>query len=274
VSESSVPVERDFHANGLVIHAAVWERAGSRQPPLVMLHGIWDTWRTFEPVAPRMAAGRTTIALDLRGHGGSEKPAHGYDFADYAADVLGVIEQLAGAPVDLLGFSLGALVSIHVASHHPERVRRLVLEDPPFSPDADRRGRAMWFEHLLELKRQPFEQVVEGLAELYPTRDRGTNEVSARALIGTADGPFRAFLDGERADLEVPSLLQRLPRPLFILRADPAMGGACSDAGRDGILAVRPDARLVEFPETGHLIHGEQPDRFIESVEGFLSGAD
>ena len=45
------------------------------------------------------------------------------------------------------------------------------------------------------MKQQPFEDVVEGLAELNPTRDRATNELSARALINTADGPFKATLD-------------------------------------------------------------------------------
>src|SRR3712207_3443413 len=64
-------------ATQLHIHVATW--AGPRDAlPLVMLHGIWDTWKTFERAALRLAAERTVHALDLRGHGESDKPEEGY----------------------------------------------------------------------------------------------------------------------------------------------------------------------------------------------------
>ena len=130
-----MPVERDFDASGLRIHGAVWEGEGAGATPLVLLHGIWDTWRTFERVAERLAAGRAVYALDLRGHGGSDKPERGYRHANYAADVLAVLGQLPHERVDLLGFSLGALVAICLAAEHPGRVGRLILEDPPLGED-------------------------------------------------------------------------------------------------------------------------------------------
>src|ERR687894_2638024 len=75
------PVERDWDADGVRIHGAVWERPGTGAPPLVLLHGIWDTWRTFAGVAPRLARGRAVYALDLRGHGDSDKPEQSYHHA-------------------------------------------------------------------------------------------------------------------------------------------------------------------------------------------------
>lgn len=270
MSQAETPVERDYQANGLRIHAAVWERPGDA-PPLVMLHGIWDTWRTFAAVAPRLADGRSVYALDLRGHGASDKPGQGYRHADYAADVEDVLAHLPAARVDLLGFSLGSLVAIHLAADQPERVARLVLEDPPLG-GRDERGRRLWFENLLAIKRLPFEEVVAELAAMNPTRDRATNEVSARALIGTADGPFRAFLDGENADDDPAAALRRIAAPTLVLRADPAQGGALPDDGRDLLAAALPAARLVEFPGAGHLIHAECPDDFVAAVAPFLAG--
>ena len=274
VAELAAPVERDWDAAGVRIHGAVWEGPGG-VPPLVLLHGIWDTWRTFAGVAPRLARGRSVYALDLRGHGDSDKPERGYRHADYAADVLAVLEQLPHGRVDLLGFSLGALVAIHLATERPARLAHLVLEDPPLDTAADPRGRAAWFEALLELKRLPLEEVVDELAAMNPSRDRATNEASARALINTADGPFRAFLDrddGENAGTDLPVLLARIAAPTLVLRADPALGGALSEAGRDQLLTGLPAARLVEFPGAGHLIHAERPDEFVAAVEGFLTG--
>src|SRR5205814_3624337 len=104
---------------------------------------------------------------------------------------------------------------------------------------------------------------------------RATNEASARALINTADGPFRAFLDGENAGVDFRGLLGRIAAPTLVLRADPAVGGALDDAGRDLLAAALPPARLrlVDFPGTGHLTHAAQPDRFVAAAEAVLAAA-
>src|SRR6476620_10495184 len=78
-------------ATPIAIHAVAWEGPGGRLP-VVMLHGIWDTWRIFERLAAHLSAEQTIYALDLRGHGDSDKPAEGYAITDYAADVRDVID--------------------------------------------------------------------------------------------------------------------------------------------------------------------------------------
>lgn len=264
------PTEQDFAASGITIHAATWQ-GPEDATPLVLLHGIWDTWRTFLPVAPALAEDRTVIALDLRGHGASGKPERDYRIADYAADVLDVLRQLPYPRVHLLGFSLGSMIALSLAAASDVPLERLVLEDLPYSPEQPAGARAPWFEYLLDLKRQPFERVVAGLAELNPTRDHATNEESARALIGTADGPFRAFLDGEREALDFPALAAGVRVPTLLLQADPAYGAALSDEGRNAVLARLANADFAAFPGAGHLIHGEQPALFTERVRAFLS---
>src|SRR5262245_36827401 len=116
MSEQVVYAERDYQVNGLRIHALVWENHRSEAPPLVILHGIGDSSRLFVPVAARLAERRSVYALDLRGHGESDKPPTGYCFTDYADDVRGIIEQFPRpeSRVDLLGHSLGALIAIHL----------------------------------------------------------------------------------------------------------------------------------------------------------------
>jgi len=253
----------------LRIHVATWSGPPDAAP-LLLLHGIWDTWRIFARVGAALAAERTVHAVDLRGHGDSDKPETDYGHEDYAADVRGVLDALGVTRVDLLGFSLGALVAARLAADTPERVARLLLEDPPHSPDADPRGRAAWLRTLLDLKEQPFEEVVEGMGDMYPMRDRAVNERSARALLGTADGPFRALLDADPTANDLPARLAAAARPTLILRADPDFGGALTARGRDELLAALPAAQLVEFPDTGHLIHAEREADFLVPVEGFL----
>ncbi len=269
---ASVPVHRSYttrHSSvPVAIHTVAWAGPAGR-PPVIMLHGIWDTWRIFERLAAHLFAEQTIYALDLRGHGDSDKPADGYAIGDYAADVRDVLDQLGHERVIFLGFSLGALVATQLVADQPERVARLILEDPPHSHGADRRGRAAWLTTLLEIKQLPLDAVVEELSDLYPTRDRATNELSARALINTADGPFRAMRDNG-ITLDIPAILARFAQPTLILRADPQYGGALNERGRDELLAVRPDAQVVEFPDTGHLIHVEREEAFTAAVETFL----
>jgi pimeloyl-ACP methyl ester carboxylesterase len=253
----------------LRIHVVTWS-GPPEATPLIMLHGIWDTWRIFARVAAALAAERPVHALDLRGHGDSDKPETGYAVEDYAADVRGILDALGIARADLLGFSLGTLVATRLAADTPEQVARLILEDPPHSPDVDPRGRAAWLNTLLELKQQPFEEVVESMRDMYPTRDRATNERSARALLGTADGPFRALAASDPRASDLPAQLAAAARPTLILRADPDFGGALTARGRDELLAALPMAQLIEFPETGHLIHGEREAEFLAAVERFL----
>jgi len=255
-------------ASGMRIHVATWAGPAGALP-LVMLHGIWDTWKTFERAAIRLASERTVHALDLRGHGESSKPDEGYAPGDYAVDVCGVLAHLGYDQLALLGFSLGSMVASNLIATEPGPVARLILEDPPYNPGADLRGRAAWMRTLLELKRLPFEEVVEGLSELNPTRDRATNELSARALMNTADGPFRASLDRAEA-VDIPGFLRGWSRPALILQADPALGAALSDEGREALRAAVPQAQVVSFPGSGHLIHAEKEDAFVEAVAAFL----
>ncbi len=255
--------------NPVKIHLVSWVGPTER-PPLILLHGIWDTWRVFAPVLPALVQEQTVYALDFRGHGESDKPATGYTIADYAADVRGVLQQLGQRQVNILGFSLGSLVATQLVAEIPEQLARVILEDPPYNPGADRRGQVAWLNALLELKQLPLAEVVEGLSDLYPTRDQETNERSAQALLNTADGPFLALREDQ--DIDLPAILGQVRQPLLILRADPQAGGALGEPGRDMLLAARPDAQLVEFPGCGHLIHAEQPAQFLDVVQPFLRG--
>lgn len=276
VEDGSIPPSQQLIETGqgdalLRIHIVTWPGPGDAVP-LVLLHGIWDTWQTFAQVGAQLAPERTVHALDLRGHGESDKPEAGYSHADYAADLRDVLDNLGLARVELLGFSLGSLIATQFAADSPGRVARLILEDPPHSPEADPRGRIAWFQTLLELRQQPFDEVVESMSDMYPTRDRATIERSARALLATAAGPFRALIEAAPARSALPARLARAARPTLILRADPAFGGALTERGRDELLAALPTAQLVEFPNTGHLIHAEREADFLTVVQAFLRG--
>ncbi len=101
--------------------------------PVLLLHGGLGSTDMFAPVLPAFTKARTVIAVDLQGHGRSslgERPIRVQDMADDMAEIL---DQLDYDTVDVVGYSLGGGVALHLAARHPERVRRLVIISAGYS---------------------------------------------------------------------------------------------------------------------------------------------
>lgn len=105
------------------------------KPPAVLIHGLlfgnMATWYTS--LAPQLAASHHVILYDQRGHGDSPVAATGYDMATQIEDLQAVLAHRGfdDAAVDVVGHSMGAVIALHFALHHPDRVRKLVIIDAP-----------------------------------------------------------------------------------------------------------------------------------------------
>ncbi|MFC7533088.1 GNAT family N-acetyltransferase [Actinoplanes sp. GCM10030250] len=124
-------------ANGIrLTHRVAGDPA---HPPMVLLHGLGDSRHDWQPVLPALAETFRVHALDLRGHGGSDRPG-AYSFALMRDDVLGYLDTMGIERCVLAGHSMGAVVATLVAEAAPHRLTRLILEDatPPRPGDLDR----------------------------------------------------------------------------------------------------------------------------------------
>lgn len=111
----------------------VYDEAGRGDRVVVLLHGLLLDARSNRATARRLAqAGYRVVSLDFLGHGRSDRPLHAsaYRIDVYAEQVVALLDHLGVADAVLAGMSLGANASLFVASHHPERVRGVVLEMP------------------------------------------------------------------------------------------------------------------------------------------------
>eukprot|EP00928_Gymnodinium_smaydae_P085023 TRINITY_DN6832_c0_g1_i3.p1 TRINITY_DN6832_c0_g1~~TRINITY_DN6832_c0_g1_i3.p1 ORF type:complete len:417 (+),score=37.18 TRINITY_DN6832_c0_g1_i3:129-1253(+) len=109
----------------------VAERPGMNQslPPIVFLHGVMDSWRSFEHLWPRLTMEHRIIAIDFRGHGSSSKPHDSsYSIDLMLHDVDTVMKALQVTNIGcLVGHSLGSIIAWRFAGTWPTRVERLVL---------------------------------------------------------------------------------------------------------------------------------------------------
>lgn len=101
-------------------------RGGS---PIVLIHCFTCAINWWDGVMPQLDRDHRVIAIDLLGHGGSEKPSSGYSIENQASLVAGVLGRLGVRDAEVVGHSLGGPVSIALAEQSPQLVNRLVAID-------------------------------------------------------------------------------------------------------------------------------------------------
>ena len=196
---------------GLRLRAAV---QGSG-PLVLMVHGFpegWASWR--HQIGPIAAAGFTACAIDLRGYGGSDKPAAvaAYSLAQLCADVAGVIEQLSpDAGAVLIGHDWGAPIVWHTALTRPELVRAVAGLSIPWTGLPER--------PFLQSVKAAFTDRGRFFYQVY-FQDEGVAEAELEADVRTSLRKFYYALSGDAPKGSWPSdkphgarLLDRLPDP-------------------------------------------------------------
>jgi pimeloyl-ACP methyl ester carboxylesterase len=250
---------------------------------VVVLHGVFESWRTFAAYGPVLArADRTVRLLDLRGHGGSDRPERGYRFDDHAADVRAVLDGLAQhhRRVHLLGHSLGGVVALLVATAGHPALARTVLADPPVLLPGDWAGIHSMAERNRELARQPVETVRATMAANGGPggrRDPQWYSMMAEALVGTAPGVFAALSAGGEqpvVDWSRHPAGEGTGRAVLVLAADERVPGAVLTGPRlDLLVTLLPDARFEVVAGAGHHIEVDRPAQFERLVLDFLGQA-
>jgi pimeloyl-ACP methyl ester carboxylesterase len=118
--------------NGMRIHYV----EGGKGKPLVLLPGWPETWWSYRRMMPLLAASYHVIAVDIRGMGGSEKPAAGYDKKTMAQDVYELVKRLGYKKVFMAGHDIGSMVAFSFAANHPDATEKLVMLDIPHPDDS------------------------------------------------------------------------------------------------------------------------------------------
>jgi haloacetate dehalogenase len=275
---------------------AIRVRCAGDGPPLLLLHGYPQTHACWHGVAPRLVdAGFGVVLADLRGYGGSSKPAAAPDHSTYskramAADQVAVMRALGFERFAVAGHDRGGRVAHRMALDHPQAVTRLaVLDIAPTATMYARTDRAFatgywhWF-FLIQPAPLP-ERLIGAEPELYlrhklGIRDRGEDifapEAFAEYLRAFADPAtiaatcedYRAAatidLEHDAADAE-----RKIAAPLLALWGERGLVGRSYD-----VLATwrekAEDVRGRALP-TGHYLPEEAPETVAEALAGFFA---
>jgi pimeloyl-ACP methyl ester carboxylesterase len=273
---------------GLRHHARLWGEPDRN--PLVMIHGAADASATFQFLVDALSDEWSVVAPDLRGYGTSGW-ASGYAFADYLADLDGLLAHLFGdRPVPVLGHSLGGNVACIYAGVRPERVSRLVSLDGFGMPDRDSSEAPDHLRRWLDSSARPPGEVraYANLAEM-AARLRAANPRldQARALFLAAHlgravpgGLAWAFDPAHRRPFatmfrkaEWAACVARISAPVLWVGSGTTFPPALDlEPGRLEHRIALARATFRRVPDTGHNLHHDAPNAVAALVEAFLEG--
>ncbi|MDX1754941.1 MAG: alpha/beta hydrolase [Marinobacter sp.] len=274
----------------LVLAGLHWpcKAPGRDRPPVVMLHGWLDNSLTFAKLAPVLAEGADTYALDLPGHGHSDHrhASQSYLLVDYVADLAELLDTHIKTPVDLVAHSLGGVIAMLYAATFPENVRRLVVIDSfgPLSRQAD--------DVVPQLRRAILKRHAgSGASPLYPSvesaakvRAGGLSPLSHEAAhilvprnLQAVDGGYRWRTDARLRhpsmmmfdEQQVLAVLKTIGTDTLLVRAEQGLLAAASERYQ-ARLAVVPKLTSVTVPG-GHHCHLDGPiEPVATAVTDFL----
>ncbi len=233
--------------------------------PLVVLNGIGMNIEMLEPVA-RELADRWLISVDMPGVGRSPDPIFPYTMAQMALTLAALLDRMQIDAVDLLGISWGGALAQQFAFQHRARTRRVVLTSTS-AGNVMVPGNAAMVGHMLD----PMEYTVEAalrrnLAALY--NGGGTGRISLNAAIPPSPVGWACQLSAF-ALWNSSAFLPLLAVPVLIIADNDDQLIPVSNA--HFLHNAIPGSRLELFDGGGHLVMLSYPQRFAETVTGFLA---
>jgi non-heme chloroperoxidase len=246
------------------------ERGGALGIPVVFLHGVTDSWRSFEPVLDRLPGTIRAFAITQRGHGNSSKPPDGYGYGQMAEDLWAFMDANEVTSAVVVGHSMGSMVAQRFAIDHPGRVAGLVLMGA-FRTIHGHPGLQEFWDTAVSRLTDPIDPAfvrdfqVSTLAR--PVPPEFLNTVVSESL----QAPARVWRAAFKEFLETPDFSHGLAR--FTGPALMAWGDRDVCAHREDQEALRraiADSRLVTYAGAGHALHWEEPERFAADLVSFV----
>ena len=272
--------EVDLHG-----HRAVYRVAGDG-PTVVLIHGMINSSRHWEPVALKLAETHRVVAPDLIGHGDAATPRGDYSLGAHAASIRDLLTAIGVERATIVGHSLGGGVAMQFFYQFPQRTERLVLissgglghEVSPLLRGAALPGSAT----LLRAVSRPW--LVGALAGAGGTLRRQGNssgvylQAVARALQPLQEsGSRRAFLQTLRSVIDVHGQKVSARDRLYLLGDMPTLivwgerdRTIPIEHGREAAQAI-PNCRFESLPRAAHFPNLEDPDGLASLLADFLA---
>jgi pimeloyl-ACP methyl ester carboxylesterase len=247
-----------FHVDGLELrtHAMAPNTMAVAERPVLIVHGIGVSHRYSDRLQSALSRTRPTFSLDLPGFAGTEKPSARLSVEDYAAVIAVAADELGVRGATVIGHSMGAQFASELARIRPEIVSEVVLAGPVVDPE----------------RRSVLMQSLDLAHDI-------VGEPPSVNLIVLTDylrcGPRWFFTElAAMLEFSTEDAVARLTQPVLVVRGenDPIARRAWCEQLTDSAA----DGRLIELPDSRHVVQHNSAERMAEEVLSFsrIASAD
>ncbi len=253
------------------LHAAVQGPAQAGATPVVLAHALGLDLSMWDELAVHLAATRSVLRYDQRGHGASAVPRGPYRLDDLVDDAARVIREWGRGPVLFVGLSMGGMVGQGLAIRYPELVKGVVLANTTAKyPEA---ALAMWAQRIATVEQGGLAAIADMAMERYFTAAFRAQRPEAAAgqratLLRTSAAGYVAGCHAV-ASVDWLDQLPNITCPTLVIAgahdigAPPAMAQSIAERVRG--------AELVTLADASHISVIEQPVAFAAAVDAFLA---
>ncbi|NGZ87319.1 alpha/beta fold hydrolase [Duganella aceris] len=266
--------------NGVRLHYKV----GGKGTPVVLLHGYGQTGHMWIPAMRELVKNHTVIVPDLRGAGGSEKAASGYDKKTLAVDIHELVKTISSEPAAVVGHDIGMMVAYGYAAQFPADTSKLVVMDAFVPGVGDWRNAfpraAVW--HFYFYGETPL-ALVKGRERIYFehfwndfSADQGKSIKEADRKLYTAayaqPGGMRAgfayFSDFERDAADFGPMSQtKLTMPVLSIAGEKSAGAFLGTQAQ----MYASNVQSVIIKGSGHWLIDEAPEQVVPALVAFIN---
>lgn len=236
---------------------------GSGDPAIVFVHGWTCNRNDWRYQIEEFAGSHRVVALDLRGHGESDKPDEDYTIDGFADDLAALITELGLDRPVIVGHSMGGMIAHNIVRRGTGMARGMVLVDAPITPVPETLT-GMITSVLAGLQTSGYLEIARQLNENMMFNEASDPALKEEILAGMAEAPQR-MMHTALASLfeEADKHSGDMPAPTLFLRAATAVNSA------DEIKARFPNIELAEI-DGAHFLQLEHPAEVNEAIRGFI----
>jgi non-heme chloroperoxidase len=253
--------------NGITLQYV--EQGNTSGVPVIFLHGVTDSWHSFETTLAYMPKTLHAFALTQRGHGNSSKPEGTYRPKDFAADVAAFIKAKQLGQVVIVGHSMGGLVALQFALDYPALTKALVIVDSD-AAFKDNPGFPEFTSEVMKLT----DPVPYEFAESFQmsTLSQPMEEAYYQRLVAESlKVPARVWREAmqEILNADLTALLPQIKKPTLIFWGD--KDSFCLRDDQEELLKGIAGSTIKIYEGTGHALHWQEPERFTKDLTGFIA---
>ncbi len=249
------------------------EKGDTTGTALIMLHGIADSCRAFEPILPCISEHIHAFAVTLRGHGDASRPESGYSTDDFAEDLRLFMDALEIDNAVILGASSGGFPARRFAVKYPERVAGLILLGSPSALRENPMAQALWNSTVSRITDPVDTEFVRRFSQgiisdkipgaFFESMLEENMKLPARVWRGTFEGIMQETFPGDIEKIIARTLIIWGDQDAVIDRKD-----------QEELSKAIWDSRLVVLSGLGHLLYWEEPERVAEEINAFMENIE